>query len=1250
MSEVHIVTVAWGSDLMLMSRAARELGFVLSAWTVHELRDSEEKQQAFLDACRNTDLVLLHPSHDAFWDEVMPGIPGDVPIATFGYAQSVWAGATVPLRVISRISLYALYGGYKNLMNMLAYLAAEVLQREIEYDLPEETRFEGIYHPDSAEVFDSVKDYLAWYSGPSSHLVGILFSRSHWVNGDMEVIDAVIRGIEEFAGVIPVFCFGVADNEIGSRSSVEIIGEFLSGRIDLLLELRSFVHASDTEAYLAALRKLAVPVIHPLILYQTTREEWEADAAGMSSTEQTWCVALPEFQGMIDMVLAGVAMRSETRGEASEWHVPIPDRVSRVCARIRKWLSLRDTPADERKVAFILHNKPCASVEATVGAGAGLDTLESVVRILRSMERGGYQVEVPEDGKALITDIMERKAVSEFRWTSVEEIVRKGGVLALLDLPEYLRWFDAFPEDVRDAVRTAWGEPPGEERDGVPPAMVYDGKIVITGIRYGNAIVCVQPKRGCAGPRCDGQVCRILHDPDVPPTHQYLATYRWLEEKFGADVIVHVGTHGNLEFLPGKRAALSAGCYPEIAAGSVPHLYIYNADNPPEGTTAKRRSNAVLIDHMQSVMTESDLYTDLRELDDQIGSWRRLREQDRARAHALEHIIIELIDKANLADEVGLKEMRDGARSFEEVVDAAHEVLMRIYNTQIPAGMHIFGQMPEGTNRVEFITAALRYDGGLRRAAEDLLGMQHADQTDSAEILRRIDEAAKEIVAAVLAGGEVGDITEESTALAFAGIPSRHEGISGPLEDAADSVSLQQVIARIRDFSERIDRSDEIGSLLNGLNGEFIPPGPSGLVTRGKPEVLPTGRNFYSLDPMRVPSRAAWRIGISLSQALLDRYQSETGRLPEHVAMYWMASDIMWADGEQFAQILHLIGAEPVWEDGRVRSFRIIPLEELGRPRIDVTVRTSGILRDSFYNCIELLDDALQQVASLDEPDEMNYLRKHGSAAGTAHIFGARPGTYGNGVSLAVYASAWEEEEDLSDVFMHWNGYAYGRGRYGEEDRNSLRTRLSTVDLTFNKTATDEYDLLGCCCYFGVHGGLTSAIRSATGKQVPSYYGDTRSAETVEVRSLADEIRRVVRTRLLNPRWIEGMKKHGYKGAGDISRRVGTVYGWEATTREVDDWIFDDIARTFYLDKEMRDFFGEHNPWALEEIGRRLLEAHARELWNADPEVLDALKQTYLEVEGWMEDRMGSTEGIQGGAVTVHTRDTVEAWKRAWKE
>ncbi len=542
--------------------------------------------------------------------------------------------------------------------------------------------------------------------------------------------------------------------------------------------------------------------------------------------------------------------------------------------------------------------------------------------------------------------------------------------------------------------------------------------------------------------------------------------------------------------------------------------------------------------------------------------------------------------------------------------------------------MHIFGEVPEGERRVEFIHAIMRYNGEVRDAVLRMTG--HDASTADDALLRDAEAAAKSLIAAILEGEP----------------PDRAaERVLGDRLRRLDLEALQKIQDGVLDLAARIDDSDEIGSLLSGCAGGYIPPGPSGLITRGKPEVLPTGRNFYSLDPFRIPTRAAWRIGTRLAESVIQKYIEEHRAIPENIGMYWMASDVMWADGEQLAQVFSLIGVEPVWTDGRVRSYRVVPLEELGRPRIDVTIRMSGILRDCFYSCIELLDDAIREVAGLDEPPEMNFIRKHAlEGSGTARIFGSRPGTYGNGVSLAVYASAWKEEADLAEVFLRWNSYAYGRDNFGEESRETFSAQLATIDLTFNKTVTDEYDLLGCCCYFGAHGGLTGAARALSNRDVPAYYGDTRDRDRVEVRTLAEEIRRVVRARLLNPKWIEGMKRHGYKGAGDISRQVGTVYGWEATTEEVDDRIFDDIARTFVLDAEMRRFFEDENPWALEEIGRRLLEAHGRGLWDADPDVLDGLQAAYLEMEGWIEDRMGDTGGdVQGGAVRVVTLQDLEA-------
>ena len=1229
---MRVTIVAWGSELLQFSSVAREMGIDLAAWQFHELTDDSEKRERCIESCNGSDVVLVHPSHDPVWDEILGGLAEGIPVIAFGYTDASWSASTVPLAVVSTVSTYFLYGGPLNIGNLIRYVQAEVVGADVVYDPPHKTRWEGIYHPDVGAVFDDPDVYLAWY--PSRHRirVGILFSRTHWVNGDLAVEDALIRELERNYDVLPVFCFGVSDKEIGARSDREVIDTFFAGRISALIDARTFTPPRDADAFTEALAKLGVPVFHPLILYHRTEAEWRADTEGMRGSDVSWYVAMPEFFGVIEMVPLGAAESRDQAGTEGERHVPIAERVEKFVGRVKKWVDLASRPAAERRVAFILHNKPCASVEASVGAGAHLDTLESVARILEAMRDRGYAVECPESGKALIETIMDRKAISDFRWTSVAEIVSRGGALALVEPGEYAAWFETLPPDVRTRICEAWGRPPGEEMDGVPPAMVHEGRIVVTGVRYGNAIVCVQPKRGCAGPRCDGEVCRILHDPGVPPTHQYLATYRYIEETFGADVIVHVGTHGNFEFLPGKSVAPSDACFPDIAIGTVPHLYIYNADNPPEGTLAKRRSYATLVDHMQTVMVASDLYAGLKELEEQIADYRRAKDVDRARAHALEHTIAELLEQTGIADEIGLRALREHGSSFEDVVDAAHTAVTRIADTRIPEGMHIFGEVPEGERRVEFVHAIMRYTGEVRGAVLRMMG-HDASVTDDA-LLRDAEAAAKSLIAAFLEG----DLPDRAVERALSGLLVRR-----------DPEALETIRAGVLDLAARIDDSDEIGSLLSGCAGGYIAPGPSGLITRGKPEVLPTGRNFYSLDPFRVPTHAAWRIGMRLADSVVAKYVGEHGRIPENIGMYWMASDVMWADGEQLAQIFSLIGVEPIWTDGRVRSYHVIPLEQLGRPRIDVTVRMSGILRDCFYTCIELLDDAIREVAILDEPPEMNFVRKHAlQGSGTARIFGSGPGTYGNGVSLAVYASAWKEDADLAEVFVRWNSYAYGRSNFGEVSRETFSAQLATIDLTFNKTVTDEYDLLGCCCYFGAHGGLTGAARALSKQDVSAYYGDTRDRDRVEVRTLAEEVRRVVRAKLLNPKWIEGMKRHGYKGAGDISRQVGTVYGWEATTEEVDDRIFDDITRTFVLDPEMRQFFADENPWALEEIGRRLLEGHKRGLWDADPDVLKGLQAAYLEIEGWIEDRMGDAGGdVQGGAVRVVTVNDAKALQGA---
>ncbi len=1230
---MNITGIIWGGELPLLTMACSSQGLSHTFITSTAARNPDTLHN-FIPQLNTADLFIIHPSNDSFWDDIIAQIPDGLPVIPIGFDQEGLSASTVPVKVALTASAYYIYGGEKNLDNLIRYLRAEVLHENVPYDPPEPTVWDGIYHPDASEIFKTPKEYFSWRRKRHDSTIGILFYRLYWANRDLAVIDTLIRTIEQDHDVIPVFCIGTGDADLGARSGEEILHSYFINRIDLLINLQSVTLSRNIRETVDGLKTLNVPIIHPIIIYNRTKNDWEQDSAGLTASEVGWAVVVPEFLGMTSMIPVGAKSPDEPAGEETEWHDPIPERINRVCSLVNGWIRLKKKPPAKRKIAFILNNSPCASIEATVGTAAHLDALESVARILQEMKKAGYQVNPPADGKELITTILNKKALSEFRWTSVTETVTKGGALALLGRETWEPWIAGLPLKLQNQLRETWGNPPGEEKDGVPAGMIYEGKLVITGLSYGNILVMTQPKRGCAGSRCDGQVCKILHDPEIPPPYHYFVTYQYLVKEFQADAIVHVGTHGTLEFLPGKSVVLSDSCLPDAVLGPVPFLYIYNTDNPPEGTIAKRRSTATLIGHMQSVMTESGLYGDLSELADRIDEYNRARDADPARAHALEHVILELIKKTRLAQEINLEKIQECGGGMNEVIDAAHLSLTRIYNSQIPDGMHIFGSIPQGDKRASYITGLLRFNQELRKLMIDLSGLDIVPKAGEFALHKMLDEQARKFTSAILKGNDPRIAAEIAL---------------GDTLKRPNSELLIPVSKKIRELSDLIQASDEHTALLRGLNGGYIEPGPSGLVSRGRTDILPTGRNFYSLDPYSVPTEAAFRVGRKLGEVLLEKYRSEEGRYPETVAVYWMASDIMWSDGETFGKLLHLLGVEPIWKQGRVRELKIIPLSSLGRPRIDINIRASGILRDCFYNCIELLDDAIAKVAALDEPDEMNYIKKHqgSSSRRMPRIFGSKAGTYGMGVNLALYASAWKEEAELADIYIAWNGYGYGRDMYGDASHDDLIAQLKTVDVTFNKTATDEYDLLGCCCYFGTHGGMTIAAETIKGEKVATYYGDTRDPSHVEVRTLAEELTRVVRTKLLNPKYIDGLKEHGYSGASELSRRIGRVYGWDATTGQVDDWIFDDIARTFILDQKNRNFFEENNPYALEEIGRRLLEAHERGVWQADPDVIEELKEAYLMIEGWIEDKMDGTGGhVQGGSIDIYTMNDIASWKK----
>ncbi len=1184
----------------------------------------------------------------------------------------------IPPDKFKTIWAYQSNGGLENIKNLIRFsLNITGFSKEIAPPVVE-MPFSGIYHPDHKEPFSTLDDYLAWRPLKNdSYTVGIFFPRSYWIDDSMEVFDALIREMEDRGiNVVPVF----NDKFKGDGDDKAIEKYFMKNGLPVIdtivLQAYFFLKSSREKGGSGIeqdetdiLKKLNVPALL-MISSMQTRDEYEENPEGLTVPQYIIAIALPEFDGISQPVLLGVSESSidPVTGAKVQHPVPIKEQVGYLAKRIIKWCALRKKTNSEKKIAIILHNSPCKSgVEATVGAGFGLDTLESVALLLQRMKKEGYSIDwVPKDGRELIETILERKAISEFRWTPLSEIIKKGGAAGFVKLDTYKGWLGDLPKESREKVFKGWGDPfnGNLEKLGDLERMslaLHEGRITIPGLVIGNVFIGLQPKRGCAGARCDGSVCKILHDPEVPPPHQYLAFYKWVEKDFKADAMIHVGTHGNIELLPGKSVGLSPSCFSHFAVGTLPHLYIYVVSNPMEGSIAKRRGLAVIIDHLHPIMASTKLYGPLEELEEPLEEYSRARAaNERGRLKELEKIITEKARKASIIRTPG------DFSDFDGFVEYLHGQMNMISETMFRDGLHILGQVPRNEQLVSMLASILRFDQGqvpsLRRWIIEAVGLLYEDVLEkheelnktfnltNAKLLQLASDAAKNIIEGVLENLDLSDgdifsiacktICDTYSVDVFNMAKEREEALASIVRFGLGLIPfIEQTV-------------NEIENVIRGFNGGFIEPGASGALTRGKVETLPTGRNFYSIDPFKIPTPAAWNVGIKLADKFFHKYLHEHEKYPENIGFVLRFFDVFRADGEQLAQILYTLGVKPIWDGSRITGLEAIPLEELKRPRVDVTIQLSNMLRDGCPRAFELVDEAVQLVADLDEPPEQNYVRKHvmerlsemedeedfkkKKRFATFRIFTAAPGVYDYGTNTAVAASAWETDDDLAEIFIDTCHYAYGKGTFGVAAKGDFKANLKRVSVTYDKWDSDEYDILECCHIFGSHGGFTQAAKTVSGNDVKVYFGDTHDPDRPQIRDMEEELDRVARTRLLNPDWIESKKRHGYKGGTVISDRVFHIYGWQATTRLVGNWVFDEIAEKFALDEEMSKWFKENNPYAAESIARRLIEAEKRNLWKADPDTLERLKEAYLEMEGCIEEKMGDVEGnFQGSNIEI---------------
>nr|WP_218005239.1 cobaltochelatase subunit CobN [Actinomadura macra] len=1138
-----------------------------------------------------TDLVVVRLlGGRRAWEEGLDALlAGPRPVVVLSGEQSPDAElmglSTVPAGVSAEAHAYLAHGGPGNLGELFRFLSDTVLLTGFGFAPPAATPTWGVLEREPAER-----------NGP---LVGVLYYRAHHLAGNTAFVEALCAAIEAAGGrALPVFCASL-------RTAEGPLLETL-GRVDALVVTvlaaggtkPAFAGAGgDDEAWdVGALAELDVPILQGLCL-TSERAAWEDNDDGLSPLDTATQVAVPEFDGRIITVPFSF---KETDEDGLSVYVADPERAARVAGIAVRHGALRHVPAGEKRVALMLSAYP--TKHARIGNAVGLDTPASVVGLLAAMREHGYDVgdDLPGEGDALMHALIAAGG-QDPDWLTEAQLT---GNPVRIPAATYERWYATLPGELRADVERHWGPPPGElfvDDSGEP-------EIVLAALRSGNVVLIVQPPRGFG----ENPVA-IYHDPDLPPSHHYLAAYRWIADEFGAHAVVHVGKHGNLEWLPGKSAGMSASCGPDAAIGDLPLIYPFLVNDPGEGTQAKRRAHATLVDHLIPPMARAESYGDIARLEQLLDEHANIAALDPAKLPAIRAQIWTLIQAARLDHDLGLDDRPHDAE-FDDFLLHVDGWLCEVKDVQIRDGLHVLGAAPEGATRVDLVLAMLRarqmWGGSMT-----LPGLREALGLDEQSTVRQDVDAVEERARALVAAMEE----------------------RGWEPDAADEVADGQVAEILRfaatEIVPRLARTtDEIGNVLHALDGGYVPAGPSGSPLRGLINVLPTGRNFYSVDPKAVPSRLAYETGRAMADSLLARYREDTGEWPRSVGLSVWGTSAMRTSGDDIAEVLALLGVRPVWDEAsrRVTGLEPVPVAELGRPRIDVTIRISGFFRDAFPHAVAMLDDAVQIAAGQDEPEEDNYVRAHVRADREAHgderratlrVFGSRPGAYGAGILPLIDSRNWRDDSDLAEVYAVWGGFAYGRGLDGVPARGDMENAYRRISVAAKNTDTREHDIADSDDYFQYHGGMIATVRALTGRAPRAYIGDSTRPDAVRTRTLDEETSRVFRARVVNPRWLAAMRRHGYKGAFELAATVDYLFGYDATAGVVADWMYEQLARTYALDEENQAFFNESNPWALHGITERLLEAADRGMWeHPEQETLDALKRLYLEVEGDLED------------------------------
>ncbi|MCU0568960.1 MAG: magnesium chelatase subunit H [Oculatellaceae cyanobacterium Prado106] len=1133
---------------------------------------------------------------------------------------------------------YWLGGSADNLENFLLMLADKYCRDSkasasvLSYRDPVTYPDMGIWHPLAPTMFEDLKEYLNWHQSrpdisddlkdPLVPTVGLVLQRTHLVTGDDAHYVAMVQELECMgARVVPIFAGGLDFSKPVDVYFYDPISN--AALVDVVVSLTGFALVGgparqDHPKAIDSLMRLGRPYMVALPLVFQTTEEWQDSDLGLHPIQVALQIAIPELDGAIEPII--VSGRDGATGRA----IALQDRVEAIAQRAMKWATLRRKPRIHKKVAITVFSFP--PDKGNVGTAAYLDVFGSIFEVVQALKRNGYDVqELPETAEELMLAVIHD---AQAQYSSPEL-----NIAYRMSVPEYEK---LTPYSHR--LEESWGPPPGHLNTDGQDMLIY-------GKQFGNVFIGVQPTFGY-----EGDPMRLLFSRSASPHHGFAAYYTYLERIWQADAVLHFGTHGSLEFMPGKQMGMSNECYPDSLIGTIPNLYYYAANNPSEATIAKRRSYAETISYLTPPAENAGLYKGLRELSELISSYQTLK--DSGRAAPIINAVVDKCRLVNLDKDITLPEVDGAELTAEErdtLIGQVYIKLMEIESRLLPCGLHVIGKPPTAEEAIatlvniagidrpeEGILSLLRIiANSLNRDLDEIYKRSDRGVLDDVQLLFDINQAVRSAVAAMVheqvdAEGRVSKVSRRN----FFNMGKKEPWVEALHEAGYAKVDLE-AIKPLFDYLEfclkQVIADNELGALLKALEGEYILPGPGGDPIRN-PDVLPTGKNIHALDPQSIPTTAAVQSAQIVVDRLLDRQKLENGgQYPETIAFVLWGTDNIKTYGESLAQVMLLVGVRPVPDAlGRVNKLELIPLEELGRPRVDVVVNCSGVFRDLFINQMNLLDRAIKMAAEAEEPLEMNFVRKHAIQQAkdlginlrqaATRVFSNASGSYSSNVNLAVENSTWESESELQDMYLARKSFSFNSDNPGmmDQSREIFEASLKSVEVTFQNLDSSEISLTDVSHYFDSDPTKVVATLRGDGKTPASYIADTTTANA-QVRSLSETVRLDARTKLLNPKWYEGMLSHGYEGVRELSKRLVNTMGWSATAGAVDNWIYEDTNTTFIQDEEMRQRLLNLNPHSFRKVVGTLLEVNGRGYWETSESNLQLLRELYQEVEDRIE-------------------------------